>query len=119
MNKIGFIANVRHIAWVSSQIAAGHEYNEEINEDQLKSLEDGIGFMLKHPYATPRENHENWMRMKNIQGWVYGAINDFENKTHPDLVPFDQLPEIEKRKDAADIIAHRLGIELWDSIHGK
>lgn len=119
MNKIGFIANVRHIAWVSFQIAAGQEYNEEINEDQLKSLENGIEFVLKHPYVTPRENHENWMKMKKTQGWVYGDTKDFENNTHPDLVPFDELPEIEKRKDISDIIVHKLGIELWNSIHGK
>jgi len=119
MNKIDFIANVRHIAWVSFQIAANQESNEKINDDQLESLKDGIAYMLNHSYLTPEENHANWMKKKIAQGWIYGAIKDFEKKTHPDLVPFDKLPEIEKRKDVADILSHRAAIYLWHEIHGK
>ena len=119
MNKIDFIANVRHIAWVSYQIAAEQPYNEKINEDQLESLTDGVTFMLMHPYLSPRENHDNWMQMKTSQGWVYGDVKNLGKKTHPNLVPFDKLSEIEKRKDVADILAHQAAIKLWNSIHGE
>ena len=33
MNKIDFIANIRHIGWATYQIAAGKPYNEEMNQD--------------------------------------------------------------------------------------
>ena len=33
-------------------------------------------------------------------GWVYGADYDRENKTHPDLVPYAQLGQLEQDKDA-------------------
>lgn len=116
MNKIDFIANVRHIGWVTYQVAAGQPYNKEINNDQLESLRNGIAFMLDNPKVTPEENHENWMRMKVKQGWVYGKVKDFDKKTHPDLVPFGDLPIIEKKKDIADIVSHNLAVDLWNKL---
>jgi hypothetical protein len=113
MDKLDFIAEVRHIGWVTYQIAAGQAYNETMNIDQYNSLLDEIEVMLKNPSITPEANHENWMRKKTEQGWVYGETKDFEKKTHPDLVPFNELPEIEKRKDIADSVSHRLALELW------
>jgi len=116
IDKAEFIAAIRHIGWVTYQIAAGQPYNEEINKDQLESLIDGVEFMLLHPDISPEENHDNWMRAKVAQGWVYGEVKDFEKKTHPDLVPFEELPDIEKRKDIANSVSHRLALELWGKI---
>jgi len=110
-----FIAEVRHIGWVAYQIAAGQPYNEEINDDQLKSLLDGIRFQDENPDNTPEQNHDNWVRMKISQGWKYGKSKDFAMKTHPDLLPFDALPEIERKKDISDTITHKLAVKLWDA----
>jgi len=113
INREEFIAAIRHIGWCYYQIAAGQPYNEVANIDQMKSLLDGIAFADEHPDMTPEQNHDNWMKMKVSQGWKYGPIKDFEKKEHPDLVPFDQLPDIEKRKDIADYIGHNLASKLW------
>ena len=117
MEREEFIAKIRHIGWVAYQIAVGQPYNERINEDQLKSLVDGIQFIDANPNITPKENHNNWMRMKVQQGWVYGEIKDFEKKTHPDLVPFDELPTVEQRKDDNSAVMHRLAVELWEQMN--
>lgn len=114
--KLAFIAEIRHMGWVTYQIAAGQKYNEEINNDQLESLIDGIEFLTANPDTTPETNHNNWMREKERQGWVYGSEKNFDKKTHPDLVPFDELPEIEKRKDIADMVSHRLALRMWEKI---
>ncbi len=116
MNKIEFIANIRHIGWVTYQIAAGQPYNEKINQDQYESLVDGIIFALENPDITPEENHNNWMKMKVKQGWIYGNVKDFDKKTHPDLVPFNELPDIEKRKDIADSISHKMALDLFTKL---
>lgn len=113
MKEEEFIAHIRHIAWISFQIAAGQPYNAEINEDQFQSLLDGVQFAKDHPNMTPEENHENWMREKMRQGWKFGDEKDFEKKTHPDLIPYNELPDIEKLKDTVDIIAHCKAEELW------
>jgi ryanodine receptor 2 len=33
------------------------------------------------------------------EGWCYGLRRDEEEKTHPSLVPYDELPEPEKEYD--------------------
>lgn len=116
MDKIQFIVACRHMAWVSYQMAAGQPYNYEINPDQRESLEDGIRWRFKNPDTTPEENHNNWMKKKTDQGWKYGPVKDFETKEHPDLVPYQELPEIEKWKDVADLVAHDLAVKLWDDM---
>ena len=114
MKREEFIAEIRHIGWVAYQIAAGQPYNEQMNKDQFESLLDGIRFQDEHPNNTPEQNHENWMKMKIEQGWTYGKVKDFGKKIHPDLVPFDELPDVEKRKDISDMVVHRMAAELWD-----
>ena len=117
MKREEFIAEIRHIGWVAYQIAVGQPYNEQMNKDQFESLLDGIQFQDEHPDNTPEQNHDNWMRMKIAQGWVYGENKDFDKKTHPDLVPFNELPEVEQRKDINDATIHRLAVELWNRIN--
>ena len=34
-----------------------------------------------------------------VRRWTYGARRDDEKKTHPCLVPYEELPEIEKDYD--------------------
>lgn len=43
--------------------------------------------------------HENWAKARLAEGWRYGAVRDDEKKTTPCLVPYSQLPEIEKEYD--------------------
>ena len=111
--QLEFIARIRHIGWICYQIAAGQPYNIEPNEDQLNSLMQGVEFALENPNMTSEENHENWMKMKKSQGWVYGPVKDFEKKTHPDMVPFNHLPEIEKKKDRMDKIINEEAVKLY------
>ena len=46
-------------------------------------------------------------------------MKDLEKKTHPDLVPFDDLPEIEKKKDLMDRLMNKLAEELWNEGYVK
>lgn len=43
--------------------------------------------------------HEVWAESRISQGWVYGEQRDDEKKTHPCLVPYEELPEEEKEYD--------------------
>jgi len=43
--------------------------------------------------------HETWAQKRLEQGWTYGEQRDEEKKTHPCLVPYDQLSEEEKDYD--------------------
>lgn len=43
--------------------------------------------------------HEVWAQSRIEQGWVYGQERSDAFKTHPCLVPYEDLPEIEKAYD--------------------
>jgi len=53
--------------------------------------------------SSPVELHDNWVQAYVIMGWVYGPERSVENKTHPDMVPYDQLEQREQDKDAVFI----------------
>jgi hypothetical protein len=60
---------------------------------------DGVRFHVFNPDADPAASHENWTKFKLGEGWVHGLVKDEENKTHPCLVPYSQLPPEQKVKD--------------------
>lgn len=43
--------------------------------------------------------HENWAKSRMDQGWVLGPERSDADKTHPCLIPYDELPEVEKDYD--------------------
>lgn len=47
----------------------------------------------------PRALHESWCATKQADGWVYGKVKDLVAKIHPCLVPYDDLPVEQQRKD--------------------
>lgn len=49
---------------------------------------------------SPEELHGSWMQAYFAMGWVYGEKYDREAKIHPDLVPYSQLGQLERDKDA-------------------
>lgn len=49
---------------------------------------------------TPEEAHDSWWRAYEDMGWVYGPVRSIEDRTHPDMVPFDELDQREQDKDA-------------------
>ena len=50
--------------------------------------------------SSPEELHDDWVKAYEAMGWAYGPIRDREQRTHPDMVPFDELGFREQIKDA-------------------
>ena len=57
-----------------------------------KELNDLVELMAKNV-------HEVWAQSRMEQGWTYGEKRDDTLKTHPCLVAYEDLPEIEKAYD--------------------
>ena len=53
---------------------------------------------------SPEELHGTWVDAYIKMGWVYGEEYDRENKIHPDMVPYDDLGQLEKDKDEVFIM---------------
>lgn len=43
--------------------------------------------------------HEVWSAKRIAEGWTWGEQRDDIRKTHPCLVPYEQLPDSEKEYD--------------------
>lgn len=43
--------------------------------------------------------HEVWARTRMEQGWTYGPERNDNDKKHPCLIPYEELPEGEKEYD--------------------
>lgn len=68
--------------------------------DEIKaSAIAGVDYRLANPGITPEQQHAAWMEHKASEGWVHGDVKDFEKKTHPCMVPYDQLPGEQRVKD--------------------
>lgn len=67
-------------------------------EWQKSSAMLGVNLHLDND-AGPQASHESWWAQKVADGWVYGDTKDAEAKTHPCMVPFDQLPREQQAKD--------------------
>lgn len=65
---------------------------------QKESAIKGVKHKLEFE-ATPEQMHDNWVKDKIDAGWVYGPTKDAGNKTHPCIVPYDQLPQEQRVKD--------------------
>lgn len=53
--------------------------------------------------TSPEELHGSWVQAYLGMGWVYGETYDRENRIHPDLVPYADLGQLERDKDAVFI----------------
>ena len=49
-------------------------------------------------------NHDHWARQRIEAGWTYGSQRDDVSKTHPDLVPYGDIPEHEKEYDRTSVL---------------
>jgi len=72
----------------------------DADEWQRQSTIKSVQYRLANPGASHSAQHDAWMADKIANGWKYGVIKNAQAKTHPCIVPYDQLPEIEKQKDA-------------------
>lgn len=65
---------------------------------QKDSAISGVEFHLNND-VTPEQSHENWLREKVTDGWVYGEVKNPDKKEHPCMVPYCDLPAEQQIKD--------------------
>lgn len=68
--------------------------------------------------STPQEMHKIWEDFMKNDGWSYAKEKSHTNKTHPCMVPYDELPEFEKLKDQIFIDSVLSFEERFDKING-
>jgi hypothetical protein len=61
---------------------------------------------------SPAELHQDWWDKYVEMGWRYGEHYDPEAKTHPDMVPYDDLSQLEQDKDSVFVALCEIA-RLW------
>jgi hypothetical protein len=72
---------------------------EQAADWQKESAIKGVTAVLDGTANSPEEQHAAWSAEKVATGWMFGEVKDAEAKTHPCLVPYEQLPQAQKVKD--------------------
>lgn len=83
------------------------DISEQTLPDGLKDLSELIA----------KNTHDIWAEARIKEGWIYGPERNDFLKTHPDLIPYDELSEEEKeydRRTALDTLKliQKLGYEI-------
>lgn len=68
--------------------------------------------------SSPEELHGSWMQAYLSMGWKYGEKYDREKRIHPDLVPYDQLGQLEQDKDSVFVALCEIA-RLWIYDHAE
>ena len=96
-----FVYNAARLAAIASQapiVPIEWKDREEAFRNQfLGVIERQCG---EQRSKSPEELHGSWMQAYFAMGWVYGDKYDRGKKIHPDLVPYTELGQLERDKDA-------------------
>lgn len=71
---------------------------EDAPDWQRSSARMGVDLHLSGDFG-PEAGHISWSRQKVEDGWRYGPVKDPAARTHPCLVPFNELPREQQAKD--------------------
>lgn len=100
--KVEDIARVAHEANRAIQIVTGDPAVsppwDDAPEWQRASALYGVEKALAG--ATAEQLHESWCTFKRAGVWVHGPVKDEAFRRHPCLVPYTDLPEEQRKKDA-------------------
>lgn len=84
--------NKAYCQWLSGQAP------QMTHEEKASSIE-GLEKIYRKGFFHPRDLHDSWMGRKLRLGWRFGESKSEEDKTHPCLLPFSDLPAEEQFKD--------------------
>ena len=62
--------------------------------------------------TSPEELHADWVEAYIRMGWQYGATYSREFRTHPDMVPYAKLGQLERDKDTVFVMLCEIARQL-------
>ena len=73
--------------------------SQDLKDNTTNSIYEAIRWMHSGNILTPAAIHNFWMDHKKSQGWKYGSTKCAVHKTHPLLVPYEELSPVDQFKD--------------------
>lgn len=78
---------------------------------QQQSAIDGVKYAIENE-PNPAEQHQAWLKDKIADGWHYGPVKDAQAKTHPCMLPYEELPKEQRLKDFFFVAVVRAFIKI-------
>ena len=72
---------------------------DKAEDYQHEGIFNSIVNRIADPKMTHKDGHKEWMKFRELDGWVYGKVKDTKKKTHPCMIPYDELPPSQQTKD--------------------
>ncbi len=72
------------------------KYNPNPTDLSAIKLSDELKELIEQ---LAENTHKVWASERIKEGWIYGEKRDDDKKTHPCLLPYDEIPESEKDYD--------------------
>lgn len=96
------IAQITHAA--NAALAQSTEDENKLpwnceSEQFRNGVIDVIEEVAANPNITPEDMHNKWYLSKLEDGWSYGESVSEEEKTHPCMVDYDELSDVDRFKD--------------------
>jgi len=108
-----FVYNAARLAAIAAEatiVPVEWAEREEIFRSQFLDVIERQ--MSEQRSRSPEELHGSWMQAYFQMGWIYGTSHSREAKTHPDLVPYADLGQLERDKDAVFVSLCEIA-RLW------
>jgi len=105
-NKRGrLIYEICRLEAIASERPIVPEPYDKRDQAFITQFEEHIQRVCAGEVGTPEEEHDSWWQRYIDMGWVYGPERDPVKKTHPDMIPYDELDPLEREKDEVFIEA--------------
>ncbi len=93
------LAHAANTAYCEALGDFSHKAWSQLSEEEKQRIMDGVHYVIENPQAGPDSSHANWFNYMIAEGWKYGEHKDPAAKTHPCMMPFDELPQEQQAKD--------------------
>jgi hypothetical protein len=99
IEQVARIAHETNKAFCDSIGDTSQKHWDDAEQWQRDSAIKGVQYALDNPNSPASAQHDSWCTDKWANGWSYAVVKDPINKTHPCLVPYNQLPVEQRLKD--------------------
>lgn len=70
-----------------------------LNNEQQQGIIQAVRETISNKVSDPALSHEAWVQSKIRAGWKFGDTYSEDEKTHPNIKPYDQLEPEQRLKD--------------------